>query len=88
VPDFVEEKAIKSFSIFPNPANEQFNIQFNQQLDGDILITDISGKQCFREPINGRDNMNINTAALPKGTLLVSQLLGGKLIHTSRVIVN
>lgn len=88
VPDFVEEEAIKSFSIFPNPVNEQFNIQFNQQLDGDILITDISGKQCYREPINGRNNMNINTAALPKGTLLVSQLLGGKLFHTSRVIVN
>lgn len=87
VPDAVEEQTIKSFQIFPNPAEEQLNIVFDQPLQGDVLITDMSGKQCHREAIGNRTRITIPTAALPKGTLLVSQLLSGRLMHTEKVVV-
>jgi hypothetical protein len=87
VPDAVEEQTIKTFQIFPNPADEQLNIVFDQPLQGDVLITDMSGKQCHREAIVNRTRITIPTAALPKGTLLVSQLVGGRLMHTEMVVV-
>jgi hypothetical protein len=87
VPDAVEEQTIKTFQIFPNPADEQLNIVFDQPLQGDVLITDMSGKQCHREGIGNRIRITIPTAALPKGTLLVSQLLSGRLMHTEKVVV-
>jgi hypothetical protein len=87
VPDAVEEQTIKTFQIFPNPADEQLNIVFDQPLQGDVLITDMSGKQCHREAIVNRTRITIPTAALPKSTLLVSQLLGGRLMHTEKVVV-
>lgn len=87
VPDAVEEQTIKTFQIFPNPADEQLNIVFDQPLQGDVLITDMSGKQCHREAIGNRTRITIPTAALPKATLLVSQLLSGRLMHTEKVVV-
>jgi hypothetical protein len=87
VPDMIEENNTRSFHIFPNPADDMFKVEFDEFADGDLIITDLLGRQYLREFINRRRSLTIQTADLPRGTLLVSQLVGGKLLNTEKVVV-
>ncbi len=79
-----------SFSIYPNPASDQINIQLEQELNGsvDILILDIQGKlvsQYNAVNINGT-NYPINIDQLHKGMYLL-QIKEGNKTHQAKFIV-
>jgi hypothetical protein len=58
-------------SVMPNPSNGIFNVQINtaKQITGEILVTDIIGKQMYAQPVNTLGNYitTINLNKLPKG---------------------
>ncbi len=77
--------AVKTFSVFPNPASENVSINFDLNETSTVLIdiTDITGKQVaiiMNEKQNGVVTKQFNTAALPNGNYFVRLQTNGKTI--------
>ncbi len=75
--------AVKSFSVFPNPANESVAINLNLNETSNLLIdiTDITGKQVaviMNEKQSGSVSKNYNTQNLPIGNYFVRLQVNGK----------
>lgn len=62
-----------AFQLTPNPANgfTRLEIPENSGAEATVLITDISGKVMFRQPLKGQSALTINTADWAKGIYLV-----------------
>jgi subtilisin-like proprotein convertase family protein len=75
VPLGVEESSIQNFSLYPNPNNGDFNIQFNSTSAEAITLSvyDIRGRQIFLNTYtnNGFFNQNIQLNNLQSGVYLV-----------------
>lgn len=63
-------------NVYPNPFNNSLEIQYallTQQQNARIVISDMLGRELMTVPlVNQSDNLNLNTANLPKGTLIVT----------------
>ncbi|GAA4031830.1 zinc-dependent metalloprotease family protein [Flavobacterium cheonhonense] len=75
VPLSVEESSISAFSLYPNPNNGDFNIQFNSTSNEpiELAIFDIRGRQIYQNVYtnNGFFNENLQLANLQSGVYLV-----------------
>ncbi|MFL5730219.1 MAG: glycoside hydrolase family 9 protein [Cytophagaceae bacterium] len=58
---------ILSVNIYPNPARDRFNIEFENQGSGNVEITDLSGKQVWNHTVseNGSVSMPVSTELSP-----------------------
>lgn len=51
-------------NVYPNPACDQLNIQLEKDIEGEILVYDINGKQLLNQQVNGKQfSIDINTLA-------------------------
>lgn len=48
----IDESDEVGISLFPNPFQDNLQLQFTEKFDGVISIMDLQGKVCLREPIN------------------------------------
>jgi subtilisin-like proprotein convertase family protein len=75
VPLNVAENSIQNFSLYPNPNNGDFNIQFNSTSNEPIALSvfDIRGRQIYANTYsnNGFFNENIQLNNLQSGVYLV-----------------
>jgi subtilisin-like proprotein convertase family protein len=75
VPLSVEENSIQNFSLYPNPNNGDFNIQFNSTSSENIELSiyDVRGRQIYLNTYtnNGFFNENIQLNNLQSGIYLV-----------------
>jgi subtilisin-like proprotein convertase family protein len=75
VPLNVEENTITAFSLYPNPNNGDFNIQFNSTSNEpiELAVFDIRGRQIYQNVYtnNGFFNENLQLANLQSGVYLV-----------------
>jgi hypothetical protein len=75
VPLNVAENSIQDFSLYPNPNNGDFNIQFNSTSNEPITLSvfDIRGRQIYANTYsnNGFFNENIQLNNLQSGVYLV-----------------
>lgn len=83
---------VSSFSIFPNPANDNVSINLDLKETSILLIdvTDITGKQVAiisEEKQNGIVTKQFNTAVLPNGNYFVRVKMNGK-ITTQKLTIN
>jgi len=81
------EKFTKNiFSIYPNPANNKLNIQFNQSISGDNLqlsIIDMLGRTVSKQQelsIETYNNTSIDVSSLDKGTYFINLTNGNSTI--------
>ena len=81
------EKFTKNiFSIYPNPANNKLNIQFNQSISGDNLqlsIIDMLGRTVSKQQelsIETYNNTSIDVSSLDKGTYFINLSNGNSTI--------
>jgi subtilisin family serine protease len=65
------EKALDSFSFYPNPAQDQINIQFNGVPNTQLHIQSITGKTIRILNLN-RSNSTVDISDLPSGIYLLS----------------
>lgn len=63
----------ESFRLFPNPANNELNIESNIQSLMSVAIKDITGRIVHFDNVGGQNSYKrkINTSAFPKGIYLV-----------------
>ncbi len=75
-----------NFQIFPNPASEQLNIQFEQAMSGTLRITDVLGREVLNN-ISLQETMtqSVNVNQLNKG-VYVLVLEAGSNIYSLRFV--
>jgi len=81
-----EENKEGYFSVYPNPSNATFTIQFEKPVNGTLIITDILGQIVFTGPINS-NSIAVDLSDLANGiyTFAVETEIG---VTTRRVIKN
>lgn len=84
--------SVSSFSIFPNPANDNVSVNLDLKETSNLLIdvTDITGKQVAiisEEKQNGIVVKQINTSVLPNGSYFVRVQVNGK-TTTQKLTIN
>ncbi len=86
----LEQSALLSDNIFPNPATEFFTVRNPGNFEqADILITDITGKVLNRFPMTKMDaEIRVNTTQLAAGIYFVQMIAEGNRRETARVIMN
>ena len=62
-----EVKAIQTFSIYPNPANDILNISSNEILETTLVIYNISGGIVTQKPLAKNDHWQLDISQLPPG---------------------
>ncbi|MDA3944662.1 MAG: T9SS type A sorting domain-containing protein [Bacteroidetes bacterium] len=76
-------------AIFPNPASQYFNVQFDEQLDGifDVTIFDRFNNRVLETRLNAATKQHrISTANMPEGFYFVQMVSGDKTI-TKKIVV-
>jgi len=80
---------LPEFNVYPNPSEGQISIDFSAKaLPTTISITDITGKEVYREELNNFDGQykkQINLAKAAKGAMLLTIQQGDK-IFTEKLI--
>lgn len=86
-----EIESIQSFSIFPNPANEQVNISFEGvgNASAQVRIIDPIGKVVMSKlinNINGKQNVTFDVANLAAGVYNIEVLSNGKTTQSKMIV--
>jgi len=90
--DVPEASNISSVSVYPNPASDNLNVEFNlnQNNEVNITLTDMIGKVIYQNnnktATAGTVKYNINTGSVNAGMYLLSVQIGNE-ISTQKVVV-
>jgi len=77
---------ITKVSVFPNPANDNINIEFPENfVGGDIQVLDLTGKAIIREKISQNSIKKINIESLQNGVYLI-KISNNGINYTDRLI--
>lgn len=82
----ISEPEKKNFSIYPNPTNNLFNIQFNELFSGSIVITDISGRLIKSETFNDKMEITLSLDSYSSGIYFVSVINQNKVNETVKIV--
>jgi hypothetical protein len=78
------------FSIYPNPANDYFTVDFteNPKLESKhIKVYDLTGKELHYERIDNRNSITINSETWRAGLYFVSIVDNNRIIKSERIII-
>jgi fimbrial isopeptide formation D2 family protein len=81
-----EEAAKNTFSLAPNPANDNVIVNFNNNFSGQLMITDIAGRVVKQINVNNNDKVSISTAELSNGFYQLSTLGNASVVSKLQVI--
>ena len=86
-----ENKLVKLFNIYPNPAKDiaVINFNLNEVCDVEIEITDLSGKVVYTNSLNnatGFQNINLNVENMNSGLYFVNLKTNGESISKKLTI--
>lgn len=75
------------FSVFPNPAHNQFTLQANTNIEGSIVLTDQVGRQVLQENFN-QTSTTFDCSYLPKGVYFIKITDSDKgLVSTKKLMI-
>lgn len=81
------QKQLMEVSLYPNPANEQVNIRWNENLQNvKVLVFNAAGAIVHNQKYSG-ESISINTAEMPDGFYFVKAFDGEKQIAAQKVII-
>ena len=63
---------IKSFTLFPNPFQEELQITSKEQSISQVQLYDLTGKLIQEEKVNNQNSFTLKTNSLPIGTYLIT----------------
>lgn len=68
-------------TIFPNPGNGEFTIEFRKSIDGELSVWDVTGRKVHSLKIDGQ-RLNANLSHLPNGIyyLEIDRVPAGKIV--------
>lgn len=62
----------KSFTVYPNPFQEELNILSKEQSITQVQLYDLAGKLIQEEKVNNQNSFSLKTNSLPSGTYLIT----------------
>ncbi len=62
----------KSFTLFPNPFQEELQIASKEQSITQVQLYDLTGKLIQDEKVNNQNSFTLKTKGLPSGTYLIT----------------
>jgi hypothetical protein len=65
------------WSLYPNPTRDVLKVKFERPIDGEIIVTDMLGRELSRQKVNDKEAV-IYTETLPNGVYFV-EVLGEKM---------
>ncbi|TVQ16514.1 MAG: T9SS C-terminal target domain-containing protein [Bacteroidetes bacterium] len=65
-----DDFAHEAFVIFPNPATENIVVRFPQIQQGDVIVTDLNGREVFIRSMNDKE-LEINVSQFPAGIYIL-----------------
>ncbi len=65
----INENSVSGISIYPNPTNGKFVIEFDNEITADVILMDITGKVVYNETVS--ESVEVNVTGLQKGIYLV-----------------
>ncbi len=85
----IDENNKTTFNLYPNPATETVQIQLKQQEEVEVIVTDVLGREVYREiPRSTRnDTMQFDVSGWPNGIYLVSVINQKGIRSTQRLVV-
>ena len=85
---WVEETGDKNevFSVYPNPAKDLINIDLPGNVTA-VLISDITGREIYREYISGRNQMLVDVNLWHEGVYIISVFLSNGRVVTQKLII-
>lgn len=83
-----EMENITQFSLFPNPASGNVQLNFTEQQSGTLRISDLAGRVLQEQQIKHQKNMSLDVSRWPSQVVLVS-VVGAdeKNLSTQRLII-
>ncbi len=75
-----------SIQIYPNPSNDQININ-GIQLNDKVIISDLMGKIMYQSDINTTNEISINTSNIKNGAYIL-KIQRNEKIHSEKIIIN
>lgn len=66
----VDKFTTGKIKLFPNPASEHIRIEFPISINGDFVITDVSGREIFREKISA-ESVEVDVQKWPAGIYIL-----------------
>jgi uncharacterized delta-60 repeat protein len=83
----VDEISAGAISLFPNPNNGTFTLQFEEAATGTLRVFDAQGRVVFADQINAQNAVNINLNA-PAGMFWCEWITAGGERTTIRFVIN
>lgn len=82
-----ENEWSKQVRVFPNPAQNQFVLDMNENVEADLILTDVLGKTCHKmQGISGK--VEVSLLGLSNGVYFVILEQKGKSVYRGRVVKN
>jgi len=84
-----ENNVARKLSVFPNPNNGNFKIEFGKEIAGVVELYDLSGKRIFIKSLNNKaQNVEINTSGLaPSVYNLIVRDENGRIFGQNKLVV-
>lgn len=82
----VEEVAVTTFDLYPNPTKDRLNIKLNEATDFSVVMTDLLGKEVFRAKYSSKSMVSIDVMDFPEGVYMI-QMKTDEVSHFDRVVV-
>ncbi|MBN1117187.1 MAG: glycoside hydrolase family 9 protein [Bacteroidales bacterium] len=77
----------ESFRIFPNPANDQLNIEFSADMgDGNLAVLSLEGKILITQTINGISVAKIDVSDLENGLYILKADFNSEVLTSTLII--
>jgi hypothetical protein len=78
-----------AISIYPNPASNMINIEFEELLKAEIMVSmvDLKDRFIYRKVFSDVSRINIPTLNLPKGLIILSITSGSKLVNKKILVL-
>jgi len=76
-----------TFSLYPNPVADVLQVDFNEPQNGELRVTDISGRVLLSESMMGKNRITLNVSHLASQVAFVSVVDNGKTVKTERLVI-
>lgn len=83
----LDQNDLNSFTLYPNPSNGAFNIEFNQSFTGMIKVYDATGKLVYEGSENNNKVSNIKLSNVENGIYFVKIISANGYASTKKVSI-
>uniref|UniRef100_UPI00131EC267 T9SS type A sorting domain-containing protein n=1 Tax=Brumimicrobium mesophilum TaxID=392717 RepID=UPI00131EC267 len=81
----LDKNSLNAFTLYPNPSNGEFNIEFNQSFTGTVKVNDVTGKTVLHTNVYNSTISKINLSKVNEGIYFVKIISDNGYVSTKKV---